>query len=461
MYKVLIVEDKQSLSLMLRRALERVGYGAEEAGDGATALRKYQQNHYDLVLTDLKLPDVQGLEVLKSIKTHDPSFPVIVMTAYGSIEAAVDAMRSGAYDFIQKPIDLDHLMILIARALEHKNLLSENTLLKEEFAEKFGVPQIIGEHPSLVTVSQQIQQVAGTNATVLLLGESGTGKELFAKAIHNLSPRKTHPFVTINCAAIPESLIENELFGHEKGSYTGANDRHPGKFDLAHRGTILLDEIGELPMAMQSKILRVLEERKIDRIGGQFSHDIDVRIIAATNKDLKTAVERKEFRDDLFYRLMVFPIMLPALRERKSDIPLLVKYYLNRFTVELKKKGVEVSPEALHVLEEYNWPGNVRELRNCIERAIIICDDNLIQPEDLHINDKPQSLCLLSNENDQLLKLSFAGSLNEVREQAVRLVETTKIKSAIRESGGNKVKAAAILGVSYKTLLTKIKEHGI
>lgn len=460
MSRILIIEDKQSLRTMLRRALEKAAYAIEEAPDGHSALEKLRRHSYDLVLTDLRLPDALGLEILRDIKNIDASIPVIFMTAYGSVETAVEAMKGGAYDFIQKPIDIDYLQILIARALERKQLLSENFLLKEEVAAKFGVPRIVGEHPCMVDVSQQAQQVAATNTTVLLLGESGTGKELFAKAIHNLSPRKEFPFVTVNCAAIPEMLLENELFGHEKGAYTGATERCMGKFELANRGTIFLDEVGELPLSVQSKILRVIEERKVDRIGGNVTIDVDVRIVAATNRDLKSAVEKKEFREDLFYRLSVFPITLPPIRERKSDIPFLVKYFLDVFATELNKKQVEVSAEALQLLTEYDWPGNVRELRNCIERAIIVCNDDVIKPEDLNINKRDKPSVLLDDSNLEL-RLSLEGTLNEITARAIERVEKVKIESILRELKGNKLRAAEKLDISYKTLLNKIKEYGI
>ncbi|MBI1748042.1 MAG: sigma-54-dependent Fis family transcriptional regulator [Acidobacteria bacterium] len=461
MNNVLVVEDKQSLRLMLRKALEKAGYWLAEAGTGEAALECLQTHSYDVVLTDLKLPDISGIEVLKAAQSGNFSTSVIVMTAYGTIESAVEAMKLGAFDFVQKPIDLDHLLILVSRAIVHQHLASENYLLKDEFAKRFGIPTIIGEHESMVAVSRQVQQVAVTGATVLLLGESGTGKELFAKGIHNLSPHKDGPYVTVNCAALPESLIENELFGHERGSYTGASDRHIGKFELANHGTIFLDEIGDLPLAVQAKVLRVIEERKVDRLGGMTSLDTDVRIITATNRDLDLAVEKKEFREDLFYRLSVFPIMLPPLRQRRSDIPLLVEHFLMRFGSELKKKDVGITPEAMQVLQEYAWPGNVRELRNSIERAMIVCSNKMIRPHDLNLSTQRPMLTLSDPSTSLELKVDFDGTIKEVTERVVAEVERLKIRTVLREVGGYKAKAAEILEISYKTLLTKLKDLSI
>jgi len=459
MNKVLLVEDKASVRGMLCRVLAKASYQVDEAETGQVALYRLGQSRYDLVLTDLMLPDLSGLDVLRGVQSaHAGVTPVIVMTGFGTVETAVEAMKCGAYDFIQKPVDLEHLLLICARALEHRQLASENLVLKEEVAARLGLPVIIGEHESMVEVGRQIQRVASTHATVLLLGESGTGKELFAKRIHNLSSRKDAPFVTVNCAALPEALIENELFGHEKGSFTGAHDRHIGKFELAHHGSIFLDEVGELPLSMQAKVLRVLEERKVDRLGGGAPLDVDVRIITATNRDLRRAVERKEFREDLYFRLSVFPIILPLLRQRVSDIPALVRHFLKRFGDELNKRGVDITPEALQVLQEYAWPGNVRELRNCIERAIIVCDDRLIRPQDLHLSRPPETLTFADEDPSLSVQLDFAGTLKDVTERAVAQIERLKIRNALRAAGGNKAKAAERLEISYKTLLGKLRE---
>src|ERR1700689_2764273 len=374
MEPVLLVEDKAELRAMLRKALERNGYTVEEAPDGNTAIDKIRSRRYLLILSDLKLPGNSGLDVLRESSRVEPTLPLILMTAYGSVEEAVTAMKDGAFDFIQKPVDLDHLKLLLERAARQQELLRENLLLREEYALRYGFPRIVGEHPSMKDASQMTQRVAATDSTVLLLGESGTGKELFARAVHHLSPRANHPFVALNCAAIPEGLVENELFGHERGAYTGAGARKIGKLELAHRGTLFLDEIGELPLAIQSKLLRVLEERCFERVGGTQLIEVDVRILAATNKDLRTAVEEKTFREDLFFRISAVPITIPSLSDRGDDIWLLAEYFLEKFRREFKKPDLRFTKEALARLKEYSWPGNVRELQNTVERAAILAD---------------------------------------------------------------------------------------
>src|SRR5271169_5424860 len=323
MEPLLLVEDKPELRAMLKKALERAGHTVDEAPDGSSAVAKVRARRYVLVLTDLKLPGCSGLEVLRETKQADPTIPVILITAYGSVEEAVTAMKEGAYDFIQKPVDLEHLNLLVQRASQQQELQRENLLLREEYAERYGFPRIVGEHKSMQDATHQVQRVAATDSTVLLLGESGTGKELFARAVHHLSNRREQAFVALNCAAIPEGLVENEVFGHERGAYTGAGARKIGKMELAHRGTIFLDEIGELPITIQSKLLRVLEERRFERVGGTQSIDVDVRILAATNKDLQAASAAKAFREDLYFRVAGVPITIPPLRERGDDVLLL------------------------------------------------------------------------------------------------------------------------------------------
>ncbi len=309
--KILLVEDKDSLRQMLSTAMRKAGYVVEEASDGDAAAKKIRRQPYQLVLTDLRLPSLSGLEILKIQKEVDSTIPVLLMTAYGTIEEAVEAMKQGAFDFIPKPVDISHLLLLIDRALEQRRLLIENVLLKEEFQRAYGIPTIIGESPAIQAVSQAIQRIAPTDATVLLTGESGTGKEVFSRAIHQLSARREKPFVTVNCAAIPHALIENELFGHEKGSYTGAFARKIGKFELADMGTMFLDEIGELHISVQAKVLRVIEEQSFERIGGLETINVNTRVIAATNRNLQDLVGKKEFREDLFFRLSVIPIYIP------------------------------------------------------------------------------------------------------------------------------------------------------
>src|SRR5579863_9350606 len=372
MEPLLLVEDKAELRAMPRKALERSGHAVEEAADGSTAVAKLRGRRYLLILSDLKLPGRSGIEILRETKQADPTIPVILITAFGSIEEAVTAMKEGAFDFIQKPVDLDHLNLLVGRAAREQELLRENLLLRAEYSARYGFPRIIGEHPSMQSVTQQVQRLAGTDSTVLLLGESGTGKELFARAIHALSPRRSHPFVALNCAAIPEGLVENELFGHERGAYTGAGSRKIGKMELANRGTIFLDEIAELPLGTQAKLLRVLEERNFERVGGTQSVEIDVRILAATNKDLRTAVASKMFREDLYFRIAAVPITIPALSQRGEDVLLLADHFLERFRREFRKPNLKFAPSARAALRGYPWPGNVRELQNTIERAAIL-----------------------------------------------------------------------------------------
>lgn len=460
MEAILLVEDKPELRAMLRKALEKAGYTVDEAPDGSSAIDKVRNKRYLTVLTDLKLPGASGLDVLREARRADPMIPVILITAYGSVEDAVTAMKDGAFDFIQKPVDLEHLKLLITRAARQQELLRENLLLREEYAERYGFPRIVGEHPSMQAASQMVQRVAPTDSTVLLLGESGTGKELFARALHHLSRRKDCAFVALNCAAIPEGLVENELFGHERGAYTGAGARKIGKLELAHRGTIFLDEIGELPLAIQSKLLRVLEERRFERVGGTQAIDVDVRILVATNKNLQEAVERKTFREDLYFRISSVPITIPPLRERGDDVILLAEHFLERFRREFRKPALEFTNASRARLRGHQWPGNVRELQNSIERAAILADKNEISAEDLQL---PLPRPAAKEMPDGMLDDNFLwdGPLEEVAQRAVQHVERFKIEAALRESKWNKSRAAEQLGVSYKTLLHKIRALGL
>ena len=456
MAEILIVEDKDSLRQMLRLTLQTAGYAVDEARDGAEARRKLNDSRYKLVITDLKMPRADGLEVLRAAKASDADTTVILLTAYGTIDEAVLAMKEGAHDFLQKPVDSRHLLMLVERTLEGARLRAENILLRDEYARRYGFPRIIGDSTAMQKVGREIQQVAATPTTVLLLGESGTGKELFARAIHHLSPRRNAPFVAINCAAIPDTLIENELFGHEKGAYTGADQRRAGKFELAARGTIFLDEISEIALPVQSKLLRVLEERKITRLGGSADIEVDVRVVAATNRDLKAAIAAKQFREDLYFRLAVFPVHIPALRERRSDVRQIAEFFAAKYGRELRRAPLRLTDESLHALEEYDWPGNVRELENTIERACILARGLEIMPVDLNIAPKADY-----SPREQLALLDgfdLRGSLAEVSARAQRLVERRKIDVTLRECDFNKSRAAERLAVSYKTLLTRIKE---
>lgn len=455
--RILLVEDKDSLRQMLATAIRKAGYTVDEAADGPQAEEKIRKQPYHLVLTDLRLPTLSGLDILRTQKDIDATIPVLIMTAYGTIEEAVEAMKQGAFDFLPKPVDMSHLFLLIDRALEQRRLLLENILLKEEFQRNYGIPKIIGESAAIQTVSREIQRVAPTDATVLLTGESGTGKEVFSRAIHRLSPRRDKPFVAVNCAAIPHTLIENELFGHEKGSYTGATSRKIGKFELADQGTILLDEIGELHISVQAKVLRVIEEQSFERIGGLETILINTRVIAATNRDLHELCEKKEFREDLFFRLSVFPIHIPPLRDRMSDVRLLAQFFVEKFSNDLHRYGLSLSPEAERALGDYSWPGNVRELQNTIERAVILSDGKQIQPGDLNFAFQQRK----ESEDGLAHVMDLSGSLAEVSSRAAKSAEKSKIKQSLEFANWNKTQAAELLRVSYKTLLNKVKEYGL
>jgi|SRR5579871_104601 DNA-binding NtrC family response regulator len=460
MEPLLLVEDKNELRAMLRKALERNGYSVDEAPDGTAAIQKIRARRYQLVLTDLKMPGASGLDVLRETKQADATIPVILLTAFGSVEEAVSAMKEGAFDFLQKPVDLDHLKVLVQRAARQQELLRENILLREEFSARYGFPRIVGEHASIREISQQLQRVAQTDSTVLLLGESGTGKELFAHALHHLSLRREHPFVALNCAAIPEGLVENELFGHERGAFTGAGARKAGKMDLAHRGTLFLDEIGELPQSIQAKLLRVLEERRFERVGGTQSIEVDVRIVVATNRNLQQAVAQKTFREDLYFRISAVPLTIPPLRERGKDVLLLAEHFLAKFAREFGKPGVHLSEDAEHRILEYRWPGNVRELQNAIERAVILSDGAEISSDTLQLQaQRPQPQAVPAGMLPA--EFSWEGTLEEVAARAAQATERILLENTMRECRWNKTRAAEKLGISPKTLAAKLKSAGL
>src|SRR5881394_410191 len=423
---ILLVEDKESLRRVLRLTLENSGYSVTEAADARAAVREIERLPHRMVLTDLRMPNGSGLDVLRASKEADADVPVIVMTAYGSVDEAVQAMKDGAHDFLQKPVDSNHLLLLVERALEQARLRTENLLLREEWSKRYGFPRIIGESEAIKRAVAETQRVAQTDATVLLLGESGTGKELFARAVHHLSPRRDKPFVAINCAAIPETLIENELFGHERGAFTGAGDRRQGKFELAASGTVFLDEIGELPLAVQGKLLRAIEEKSIDRIGGRAPVPVDVRVVAATNKDLRAAVDHGEFRGDLFFRLAVFPIDIPPLRERDADVDLLARHFAAELGKELRGREASISEAGMQALRTHRWPGNVRELQNAIERACILADSAELQPRDLGFGND-------GAPDAKAIGFDLSGTLNEVASRATQIVERQKIQVALAE----------------------------
>lgn len=457
---LLLVEDKNELRAMLRKALERAGYLVEEAPDGTAAIQKVRARRYLVVVTDLKMPGASGLDVLRETKQADATIPVILLTAFGSVEEAVTAMKEGAFDFLQKPVDLDHLKLLVQRAAQQQEMLRENLLLREEFAVRYGFPRIIGEHASIREVSQQVQRVAVTDSTALLLGESGTGKELFARAVHHLSPRRDQAFVALNCAAIPETLVENELFGHERGAFTGAANRKVGKMDLAHRGTLFLDEMGDLPLAIQAKLLRVLEERRFERVGGTQSIEVDVRIVVATNRDLQKLVEQKLFREDLYFRISAVPMTIPPLRDRGEDVLLLADHFLEKFSREFAKPGLELAAGARERLLHYRWPGNVRELQNTLERAVILADGISIRADGLQLPPaKPDAAMLPTGLLPEAFR--WEGTLEEVTARAVSHVERAMLEATLRDCKWNKTRAAEVLDVSPKTLLAKLRTAGL
>ncbi|MBS1819204.1 MAG: sigma-54-dependent Fis family transcriptional regulator [Acidobacteria bacterium] len=446
---------------MLRLALETQGHVVLEARDQAEAVEALRTGRPGVVLSDLRLGEGDGFGVLRAAKELDPDLPVIVMTAYGSIQDAVAAMKDGAMDFLAKPVEPDHLLLLVERALAQRRLVTENILLKDELAQRRGAPQIVGDDPRLKQVTVAIHRAAASDATVLIEGESGTGKELFARAVHALSPRADGPFVAINCAAIPETLLETELFGHEKGAFTGATQRKPGRFELAHRGTIFLDEIGDLPLTLQAKILRALEEKQFERVGGTSLLHVDVRVVAATNRNLKAAVAARQYREDLYFRLSVFPITIPPLRERPGDIPLLARYFIERFCREMQKPVLSLAPDAIDALLAYPWRGNVRELQNCIERAVILTDGQVIHARHLNLSPLVEAAAPDAAPADPWQAIDLSGSLNEAAKRVLAEVERRKITQALAEAQGNIGRAAEILQVSYKALLQKTRDYRI
>ena len=451
MAEILIVEDKESLRTMLRRTLEARGYGVDEAADAYEARRRLGSLRYLVVLTDLRLPAGSGFDVLAAAREADPDTPVIVMTAFGTVEEAVRAMKEGASDFLTKPVDTDHLLLLLDRVVEKRRLVTELVILKEEHQQRFGLPRVLGEDPEFQEAMLGLQRASASDTTVLLLGESGTGKELLARSLHQLSPRAKGPFVAINCAAIPENLLENELFGHEKGAFTGATARKIGKAELAHRGTLFLDEIGDMPLSLQGKILRLVQEREFERVGGLATLSVDVRVVAATNRDLRALVGEKLFREDLYFRLSVLPIEIPPLRRRRGDVLPLAEAFLQRLAREFGRRELRLSDDARRVLLEHSWPGNVRELQNCLERGAILCDGPTIRPEHLRL-EPPRRGPDLSDVVD------LTGTLEEAVGRAAARAEEEAIAAALRAAGADRAAAASRLGISVSTLGRRLRD---
>lgn len=445
---ILLVDDDESHRLMLKVNLLEAGYRVEELSDGDEVLPYLKQHAVDLILLDMKMERMDGLTTLSVLMQAGFDFPVIVLTAFSSVESAVEAMRKGAFDYIAKPVDIDELKILITRALSFRALSDENHQLKSRLGEQFSFHNIIGKSAAMQQMFSTLSMVAPTDATVLITGESGTGKELVANALHQNSARKERPFIKLNCAALNENLLESELFGHESGAFTGAAGRRKGRFELANKGTLFLDEIGDMSLQTQAKILRVLQEGEFERLGGTETVRVDVRLIAATHKDLESMIEEGSFRQDLYFRLSVVPVDLPALRERSVDIPELANHFLRRFVEKNRKDIKDIHPEALNLLMQYEWPGNIRELENSIERAVILCLGEQITPQELPPH--------LLSEDVRHLRVSHDKESFTLRDMEREVIRTT-----LEKTGHNKSQAAKQLGVARQTLLNKIKEYGL
>lgn len=445
---VLVVDDDPAHRTMLRTLLSGWGYDVAEADDGGAAVERVRESAFDLVLMDIRMVTVSGLDALPRIKGYNPSIPVIIMTAYSSVETAVEALKKGAYDYLIKPLDFDELRLTMERAMEHLSLKEENRRLRESLGRHFDPGNIIGRSEAMVALLQTVAQVAPSEATVLITGESGTGKELIAGAIHGNSARKEGPFIKMNCAAVTETLLESELFGHEKGAFTGAHRRKEGKFRLADGGSLFLDEVSEMSVAMQAKLLRVLQEREVVRVGGEESIPVDVRLIAATNKDLEEEMASGRFREDLFYRLNVVDLKIPPLRERQEDIPILAQHFLAQFAEKNQKHIKGFTPQAMDALLNYHWPGNVRELMNAVERAVVLSRSEVLSEQDFPALIKETS----ASERETAATPPTDLPLEEI--------EKATILKTLEATGGNKSEAARRLGITRKTLRKKLKKYG-
>jgi two-component system response regulator HydG len=448
--KILVVDDDAAHRLMLKTVLADDGYEIAEAEDGAAAVAAVEDKFHDLILMDLKMVHMNGLEAMSRIKALSPGIPVIIMTAYASVGTAVNALKSGASDYLTKPVDIDELKILIDKTLHHRRLEQENAFLKERLADRFDLSAIIGRSPAMAQLFETIALVAPSDATVLIQGESGTGKELVANAIHQNSPRSQGPFIKLNCAALPETLLESELFGHEKGSFTGATARKAGRFELADKGSIFLDEIAEMAPATQAKILRVLQEKEFEPVGGGRTVKVEVRVIAATNQDLPAEIEAGKFREDLYYRLNVVQISVPPLRERGEDIALLADHFLKLYAEKNQRLIKGLTPRALDVFMRYDWPGNVRELENVVERAVILTRGDMVATAQL-----PNSLQELAAEDSPLPAAALVPG------KTLKEIERQMILKTLEECKGNRTRAAEVLGIGRRTLQLKLKEYGI
>ena len=449
---ILVVDDDDAHRIMLRTLVGGWGYEVSEADDGAAAIDRVKEQSYDLVLMDVRMVRVSGLEALAQIKSYNPAIPVIIMTAYSSVDTAVSALKQGAHDYLTKPLDFDRLKITIERAMEHTRLKEENRLLKESLGKHFDRQNIIGQSPAMLNLLETVAQVAPSEATVLITGESGTGKELIAGAIHYNSSRKDGPFVKLNCAAITETLLESELFGHEKGAFTGADRRKEGRFYQAHGGSLFLDEVSEMSLIMQVKLLRVLQEREFARVGGEKTIQVDVRLIAATNKNLADLIGKGLFREDLYYRLNVVHLEIPPLRNRQQDIPLLAQHFLEMFAAKNHKKIKGFTPQALDLLIQHNWPGNVRELMNAVERTVVLSQSD-------YLYDKDFSMYAETAANEGLA--SNIPTIDIDGSSPLEAVERATILNTLEAAGGNKSETARRLGITRKTLHKKLKSYGV
>lgn len=447
--RILVVEDERSMREVLKILLEEESYDVTTASDGLEGIEHVKNSVFDLVITDIKMPKADGFEVLKQVKCISPDTIVIMVTAFGTTEAAIEAMKIGAYDYIHKPFKIDEIRLIVKKAFEKKKLREELALLREKFQTSFRLENIIGKSSKMQDLFKLIPKVANSNSAVLISGESGTGKELVAIALHNLSPRKNKNFVTINCATFPEGLLESEMFGHVKGAFTGAVLSKPGLFEIADSGTFFLDEIGEMPLSLQSKLLRVLENGTFRRVGGTSDIKVDVRVISATNKIILDEVSSGTFREDLYYRLNVIPINIPPLRERKEDIPFLVEHFMSRYS----KNSVKMSPEALNLLLSYPWKGNIRELENLIERLVLLCERELIMPEDL-----PDEI---SRSRDDFKYLPAVGLDAIDLEKIMERIEKDYLLKALKKSNGVKTEAAKLLGLSFRSFRHRLHKYEI
>jgi two-component system nitrogen regulation response regulator GlnG len=468
--KILVVDDEESIRWALRKALEREGYRVALASDGVEGLARATESDIDLVLMDIKMPGTDGFDALTRIKESRPDLPVIIMTAFGTLQAAVQAMKRGAYDYVTKPFDFDELSILVRRAFEVRDLTEQIARMEGGVGQPFDFEGVVGLCPSMQQIFKLVGKVAASDLTVLIRGESGTGKELLARAIHYNSRRLARPFTAVNCAAIPRDLLESELFGHEKGAFTGASALRRGKFELAEGGTLFLDEIGDMDLGLQAKILRVLQERQFERVGGERPISADVRVIAATNQDLETAVTQRGFREDLYYRLNVVSITLPPLRDRTEDIPLLVNHFLRLFAEEQGGEPKTISPEALELMLAYMWPGNVRELENAVKRACVLAATSLILPEHLPAAlARPEEKAAGGSSLERMLHQAIgaelqrlkAGRDGQIYPHFLEALERPLLLRVLERTGGNQLRAAELLGINRNTLRKKLRELGV